>query len=184
MSFLLHLWLPVVASALVVFALTAASHMVLPWRRGEWGRITEFQILQGALRKVPPGQYMFPAAPEPGQQMTKEWLDRWARGPAGWLTVAPPGPVRMRRNMALSVAAYLAVSFLIAYVTWAALGPAARGRAVFRVVTTVAFLAYGVGTVFESIWYHRPWRAWVSDAVDALLSALATGALFAWMWPT
>jgi hypothetical protein len=73
--------------------------------------------------------------------MSGEWLERWAAGPSGWVTVAPPGPVRMGRNMALSVVAYLGVGFLIAYVAWAALGPAARPREVFRLVANVALLA-------------------------------------------
>src|SRR5512137_1132417 len=151
MTFLAALWLPVVLSAILAFVVSAASHMVLPWRKGEWGRITAADPLQASLRGLPPGQYMFPASPEPRDQMKKEWLDRWSAGPSGWITVAPPGPVRMGRNMGLSVVAYLAV---------AALGPAARGATVLRVVTTVAFLAYGTGTVFHSIWYHRPWRVW------------------------
>ncbi len=183
MTFLVRLWLPIAVSAVAVFVLSALSHMFLPWRRGEWGRITAFEALQGSLRGIAPGQYMFPGAPDARQQMKKEWLDRWAAGPSGWLTVAPPGPVRMGRNMAQSLVVYLAVSVLIAYVTWAALGPAARPLAVFRVVTTIAFLAYAVGTVFQSIWYHRPWRVWLSDAVDAFVFAVVTGAVFAHHWP-
>ena len=46
MSFLATLWLPLVVSAVVVFVLSAASHMVLPWRRNEWGRITDHAALQ------------------------------------------------------------------------------------------------------------------------------------------
>jgi hypothetical protein len=88
----------------------------------------------------------------------------------------------MGRNMGLSIVVYLCVGFLVAYVTFAALGAAPRKPTVFRVVTTTAFLAYAVGTVFESIWYHRPWRVWLSDAVDALLLAFATGAAFTWLW--
>ncbi len=183
MTFLAQLWLPIAVSALAVLVLAAASHMFLPRRRGEGGRITAYDGLQGALRGLPPGQYLFPASPDPREQMGKEWLDRWAKGPSGWITVAPPGPVRMGRNLALSLAAYAAVAFLTAYVAWAALGAAARPRAVLRLVTNVAFLAYATGTVYESIWYHRPWRAWLSDVIDALLFAFVTGAIFAWLWP-
>ncbi len=183
MAFLANLWLPIFLSAVAVFAISAASHMAGPWRRGEWGRLTDFQAIQDALRDVGPGSYMFPASPDPREQMNQEWMARWAKGPSGWLTVAPPGPIRMGRNMAQSIVADASVSFLIAYVGWAALGPGARPAAAFRITTTVAFLAYAVGTVFHSIWYHRPWRAWVSDAVDALLGGAATGAIFASLWP-
>ena len=182
MSFLAHLWLPIVASAVLLFVLSAASHMALPWRRNEWGRITESEALQASLEGLRPGLYAFPAAPDPKQQMTKEWRDRWAKGPSGWLTIAPRAPVDMGRNMALSVVAYLLVACLAAYVAWHALGPAPHGRAVFRLVGTLGFMSFGVGTVFESIWYHRPWRAYASDALDALLSGLVMAAAFAWLW--
>ena len=167
MSFMAQLWLPILVSALLVFVLSAASHMFLPWRRDEWGRITEFDSLQAALRGLPPGLYAFPASPDRKEQMKKEWMERWAKGPSGWLTIAPPSPIRMGRNMGLSLLAFAAVAFLVAYVAFHALGPAPRYLAVFRVVGTIAFLSFGVGTVFHSIWYHRPWRAYAADVLDA-----------------
>ena len=42
MAFVAQLWLPILLSAVLVFFLSAASHMALPWRRGEWKRITDF----------------------------------------------------------------------------------------------------------------------------------------------
>jgi hypothetical protein len=183
MSLVAQLWLPILVSAVLVFVLSAASHMALPWRRNEWGRITEFDALQAALRGVKPGLHAFPASPDPKQQMTKEWMDRWAKGPSGWLTLAPPGPIDMRRNMALSLLVFLAVAFLDAYVAFHALGPAPRPRAVFRIVGTVGFMTFGVASVFDSIWYHRPWRAYVSDVIDALLFGLVMACVFAWLWP-
>ena len=182
MSFLVHLWLPIVVSAVLVFVLSAASHMALPWRKNEWNRITDFEPLQASLKGLRPGLYAFPAAPTPKEQMTKEWRERWAKGPSGWLTIAPSEPIDMGRNMALSVVAYAVVAALAAYVAWHALGPAARGRAVFRLVGTLGFMSFAVGTVFQSIWYHRPWRAYASDLVDALLFGLAMAAVFAWLW--
>ena len=50
---LLHSVLPylqIALSALLVFVLSALSHMVLPWRKGEWGRVTAFEPVQAALR--------------------------------------------------------------------------------------------------------------------------------------
>ena len=157
--------------------------MVLPWRKGEWKRITDFTALQAALRDLPPGLYTFPAAPEPREQMKPEWLERWAKGPAGWLTVAPHQPIRMGRNMALSFVVFLGVAFMAAYTAFHALGPGAHYRAVFRIVGTVATLAFGVGPIFNSIWYDRPWRAYAADVVDALLFGLAMAGLFGWLWP-
>jgi hypothetical protein len=183
MTFLAHLWLPILLSAVLVFALSAASHMVLPWRRNEWGRITDFGALQAALRDVKPGLYAFPASPDPKQQMSKEWMERWAKGPSGWLTLAPAGPINMGRNMALSFVAFLVIASLDAYVAAHALGGVPRFRAIFRIVGTVGFMSFGAGSVFNSIWYNRPWRAYLADLIDAFLFALVMAAVFGWLWP-
>ncbi len=183
MSFVAQLWVPILASAVVVFVLSAASHMALPWHRSEWGRITDFGPLQASLRGLAPGCYAFPAAPDPKQQMSEEWMDRWAQGPSGWITIAPPGPIVMGRNLALTFLVFLAVAFLEGYVAWHALGPAAPSRAVFRLVGTVGFMSFGVGSIFHSIWYHRPWRAYAANVIDAILFGLGMAAVFAWRWP-
>jgi hypothetical protein len=183
MSFVAQLWLPILLSAILLFVLSAASHMALPWRRNEWGRITDFDGVQAALRGLKPGLYAFPAAPDPKQQMTKEWMERWAKGPSGWLTLAAPGPINMGRNMGLSFLVFLAVALMDAYVASHALGPAPHYRAVFRIVGTVGFLSFGVGPIYNSIWYSRPWRAYLSDVIDALLFGLVMAGVFGWLWP-
>jgi hypothetical protein len=183
MTFLTQLWLPILLSAVAVFVLSAASHMVLPWRRGEYKRITAFDPLQSALKKLGPGLYSFPSAPTPREQMSPEWLKRWAEGPSGWLTVAPRGPMSMGRSMAQSFLAFLAVSFMTAYVAAHSLGAAPHYLTVFRVVGTIGFLTYGVSPIFNSIWYSRPWRAYLSDVLDALLFCLTMAGVFGWLWP-
>jgi hypothetical protein len=183
MSFVAQLWLPILLSAALLFVLSAASHMVLPWRKGEWGRITDAGALQAAIRDLAPGQYAFPAAPDPKQQMTPEWRARWAQGPSGWLTIAPRAPMQMGRSMALSFLVFLGVAFMIAYAASHALGRAPHYRTVFRLVGTLGTLSFGVGPIFNSIWYHRPWRAYVSDAIDALLFGLVMAGIFGWLWP-
>ena len=181
--FVAQLWLPIVLSAVVLFVVSAASHMVLPWRRGEWGRITDFGALQAAVKDLPPGQWAFPASPSPKEQMTPEWRERWARGPAGWLTLAPRAPMNMGRSLALSFLVFLSVALLSAYAGWHALGPHARYRSVFRLVATMGALSFGVGSIFNSIWYHRPWRAYLSDAIDAVLFGVVMAGVFGWLWP-
>ncbi len=177
------LWLPIVVSAALVFVVSAASHMVLPWRRNEWGRITDAAGIQAAVAGLAPGQHAFPAAPDPKQQMTPEWKERWAKGPSGWLTLAPPGPMRMGRSMALSFLVFLGVSFVAGYLAVHALGAGPRPADIFRLVFTVGVLSSGVAPIFSSIWYHRPWRAYLSDVVDALLFGLVMAAVFGWLWP-
>ena len=112
-----------------------------------------------------------------------EWRARWAEGPSGWLTVAPRGPMQMGRSMALSFLVFLGVAFMAAYAGSHALGRAPHYRAVFRLVGTIGTLSFGVGSLFNSIWYHRPWRAYLSDALDAVLFGLVMAGIFGWLWP-
>ncbi|HTT70438.1 MAG TPA: hypothetical protein VMG32_04375 [Anaeromyxobacteraceae bacterium] len=183
MPFLGQLWLPIVISTVLVFALSAASHMVLPWRRNEWGRITEFEALQKALQGLAPGLYAFPAAPDPKEQMKKDWMERWAQGPSGWITLARPGPVSMGKNLALSLLVFLLVAGFDAYLACHALPPAPRFVGVARMVGTIAFMSFAVAPAFHSIWYSRPWRAYVSDVIDALIFGLAMAVVFGALWP-
>jgi hypothetical protein len=183
MSFIALLWLPILLSAVVVFAVSAASHMLLPWRRDEFGHVPGAEAVQAAVRDLAPGQYVFPAGPDPKERGTKLALERWAAGPSGWLTIVPREPLNMGRNMGQSFLVYLVVSFLAAYLAQLALGDAPSRLAIVRVLSVVGILAYGVGTCFTSIWYSRPWKAYALDLLDAVIQGFAMAGVFAWLWP-
>lgn len=183
MNFVALLWLPILVSAVAVFVLSAASHMLLPWRRDEFRGIPGHEAIQAVVKDLPPGQYLFPAGLDPRERGGKEWLARWAAGPSGWLTLVPREPIAMGRNMAQSMLAYLVVSFLTAYLATFALGAAPASFTVFRFVSTLGVLTYATGTSFTSIWYGRPWKAFAADVLDAVVLAFAMAAVFAWLWP-
>ncbi len=44
-------------------------------------------------------------------------------------------------------------------------------------------MSFGLGTIFNSIWYHRPWRVYLSDVIDAVLFGLCMAGVFGWLWP-
>jgi hypothetical protein len=54
---------------------------------------------------------------------------------------------------------------------------------VFRVVSTVAFMAYALALPQHSIWYRRSWATTMKSVFDGLIYGLVTGAAFAWLWP-
>jgi hypothetical protein len=54
---------------------------------------------------------------------------------------------------------------------------------VFRLTATVAFLAHGTTGVCDAIWKGVSWGIAGKFVFDGLLYGLATGAVFAWMWP-
>jgi len=183
MAFLAQLWLPIVVSAVLVFVLSALTHMLVPYRQREWSHAAGEDALQAALRGAAPGLYAFPAPADPHERGKPEALARWAAGPSGWLSVVPPGPLSMGRNLGLSFLVNLLVSAMVAYLALHALGHGAHYRAVFRLVGTVGALAYAVGPLYEGIWYWKPWRSLAMTALDALLFGLVMAGTFGWLWP-
>jgi hypothetical protein len=188
MAFLAQLWLPIVVSAVLVFVLSAVTHMMVPFRLTEWGQLPTQDAIQGALRGATPGLYVFPTPADPKERGKPEAMQRMAEGPSGWLTLVHPGPMSWGRNLGLSLAMNLFVSFAAAYVATLTLGAVPlqlipHQRVVFRVITTIGFLAYAVGPVYDAVWFWKPWRSLAMTAVDSLLYGLVMGATFSWLWP-
>jgi hypothetical protein len=183
MGFLAQLWMPIVVSAVLVFVVSAITHMLIPARQTEWGHLAKEGALQEALRGARPGLYGFPMPADPGHRGKPAALQRWAEGPSGWLALVHPGPINMGRNLGLSLLMNLFVSMVAAYIAAHALGMAPHYRAVFRIIGTIGFLAYAVGPVYEAIWFWKPWRSLAYTAVDALLYGLVMGGTFGWLWP-
>ncbi len=183
MTFFAQLWIPIVVSAVAVFAVSAITHMAIPARQAEWAHLPKESALQEVLRGAKPGLYGFPMPAEPSQRGRREAMQRWAEGPSGWLSLVPPGPINMGRNLGLSLLLNLFVSTLAAYAAFHAMGAAPSPRTVFRVVGTVGFLAYGIGAVYEGIWYWKPWRSLAYTVADAVLYCLAMGWIFDYLWP-
>ncbi len=75
------------------------------------------------------------------------------------------------------------MSFASAYVARHTLTPGADGMLVMRTTGTVAFVAYGLSHVSDSIWKGEPWANTFRALVDALIYALITGAVFRLLWP-
>jgi hypothetical protein len=183
MAFLAQLWLPIVVSAVLVFVVGAVTHMLAPYRRAEWGHLPKEGAIQEALRGAAPGLYVFPSPANPRHRGGPDALKRWAEGPSVFMTLVPPGPINMGRNLGLSLLTNLVVSALVAYVAFHALGVAPHYRTVFRLVGTVGFLAYAVGPLYEAIWYWKPARSLAYTAVDALLYGMVMAGTFGWLWP-
>ena len=178
-----HLWLPIVVSAALVFVASAASHMLVPYRRKEWQHLPGEAGVQAAVGQARPGLYVFPVPEDPAARGRPEALARWAEGPSGWLAVVPRGPISMGRNLGLSFVVNLVVSTLAGHLALDALGSGARYHAVFHAVAVAGFLAYAVGAAYEAIWFWRPWRSVAMSAAEALAYALLMGGTFGWLWP-
>ncbi len=185
MTTIAALWLPIVASAVIVFIASAIIHMAPLWHRNALPAPPDADRLQDAMRPfgLAPGEYMLPRAKDMKDCNTPEFTEKLKRGPVVLLTVVANGPMSMSKPLVQWFVFTLVVSAFVAYVTGATLAAGESYLAVFRVAGTVAFIAYAAGLWQQSIWYNRPWPTTLVLTLDGLIYGLLTGGAFGWLWP-
>lgn len=179
------LLLPIILSTIIAFVASALVWMVLPHHRKEWKGLPNEDAVRAALgARLAPGQYAIPHA---------ETMDAWkdpamqkkvAEGPVGFLVLRQPGRWAMGPQLVQTFLFYMAIAAIVAYVASRTLAPGADYLAVFRVVGTVAWLAFGFGYVHDAIWFSKPWSSVIKHLADSLLYALLMAGVFAWRWPS
>ena len=184
MSFIALLWLPILASAAIVFVASSIIHMGPFWHRGECPALPDQDRVQDALRpfNLAPGEYMLPRAKDMKSMQEPAFVEKLKRGPVVLMTVIPSGPMSMSRHLVQWFIYTVVVSALSAYLAHATLPPDAPYLQVFRVAGTAAFLSYAVGLWQQSIWYSRPWSTTAKHTLDGLIYGLLTGGTFGWLW--
>lgn len=185
MQFLVDLWLPILASGLVVFVLSALAWTVLPHHKSEFTGLANEDAVMDALRATgaSPGRYVVPWMDSGKTAQTPEGKAKLERGPIALITVRPPGLPPMGPLMAQSFASGVVIAIFVAYLAWHTLAPGTDYLAVFRVAGTATFMAYALGGLSDSIWFGRPWKSNAIHWLDSAVYALATGGIFGALWP-
>jgi hypothetical protein len=178
------LWLAILLSAVVVWVAGAIVWMVLPHHRSDYRGFPDEEAVRQALGPdLAPGQYNIPHIPDRKDADKPEVKQMFAAGPIGFMTVLPRGFPSMGKGMILSFVFYLLISATVAYVLTRTLPVGAEPVKVLQIGGTVAWLGYGTAVVQDAIWFGRPWSAVGKQLLDAFIYGLATGAVFAWLWP-
>jgi len=180
------LWLPILVTSAAVFVASAAVWMLMPHHKSDLSGVKDEEGFMDAVRKcagVAPGYYYFPFA-KWSEAGNEEYVAKLRAGPVGILRGrAPKVAASMPRARAKTFVLYLAVNVLIAFLAGAVMPAGAEFHAVFHVTALSAFLAYGLVGVQDSIWFGLPASVAVKHAIDGLVYALITGAIFGWLWP-
>jgi hypothetical protein len=184
-DFLLELWLPILLSAVLVFAASSVIHMATPMHKGDHKGLPEEARLLAGLREagLAPGSYVFPYVGSMKEMATPETMARYQQGPVGFATVLPSGPPAIGKSLVQWFLFSLLVSACVAYLANAFLATGTPYLSVFRLAGTVAFLAYGFGQISDSIWKGQSWGTTLRYLFDALVYALLTAGVFGWRWP-
>ena len=181
---LVSLWLPILVSAVIVFFAAFVAWTVLPHHRSDWVRVPNEDTLLQAIRSLglKRGQYVFPNAMTAEGAKDPAAKEKLAEGPVGSLVIRP-APA-MGKSLVQYFVYCLAVSFFVAYVGYAALDFGADYLHVFRVLGTIAFLAYSFAEIPRSIWFGHTWSSTWKSVIDGLVFGLLTGGTFGWLWPS
>jgi hypothetical protein len=179
------LWLPVVVSAVVVWLASAVLHMALKYHNADYKPLPNEGVVGDALRKgnPAPGLYVMPHVPDQSQMKDPAVVERFVRGPVALVAVMRSGAPKMAKSLGLWLGFCLLVSFVAAYVARHALTGPWDGMLVMRVTGTVAFAAYGLGAITDSIWRAIPWSNTFRTMLDGAIYALLTGITFRLLWP-
>src|SRR5207247_7990723 len=123
MTGLSMLWLPILASAVIVFVASSIIHMMTPWHKGDYPKVPDEDKLINALRPlaIPPGDYMVPGCADMKEMRTPEFAEKRSKGPVMVMTVMPSGPVSMSGNLVQWFIYSVVVSFCAADIVSSAL---------------------------------------------------------------
>jgi hypothetical protein len=179
------LWLPIFLSAVFVFIASSIFHMVLPFHRRDVRKTPREDELQAAMRgfSIPPGDYAIPCAGSPADMKNPAFVEKLAKGPIVYMTVAPAGRASMGTALVQWFIYTIVVGIFAAYITGRALGPGAPYLQVHRFAGATAFIGYSLALAQPSIWYKRSWRTTLLSMFDGLIYGLLTGGTFGWLWP-
>lgn len=182
MHVLLALWLPILASAVIVFLVSCFIHMALPWHKGDYPKIPNQDQVMDALRplNIAPGSYMVPRCDSAKEMKSPEFKAKMQKGPV-FIATFMDGQMAVGRSMVLWFVYLLVVSYFAAYVGAHALGLGVEAVHSRRVIGITAFLGYGGALCQDSIWYRRPWGTTVRTLVDSVIYGAVTALVFAWL---
>jgi hypothetical protein len=182
---ILDLWLPILLAAVLVYLASSVIHMLLGYHANDMVEVPSEEQVRAALReaKIPPGDYAIPKASSMKDMSSAGFIAKQTEGPVAVLTVMPSGPVKMGPLLLRWFLYLVVVGVLVAYVTGRALGPGAEYLRVFQIAGAVAFIGYGTESWPQSIWWGRKWSMTLKNTFDALIYALLTAGVFAWLWP-
>ena len=182
---LAQLWIPILLSAVCVFAASSLIHMVVKWHASDYNALSNEDEVRAAIRKGAParGQYVLPHCGDMKEMGKPEMVQKYQDGPVGFLVLVPNGAPAMGSALGKWFAYTALVAFMAAYLASRTLAPGTHYLQVFRVVGAVSFLAYGFGSIQMGIWMGKPWSSVIKDLADALIYGLLSAGVFGWLWP-
>lgn len=182
---LASLWMPILVAAVLVFVMSSIVHMLLGYHKSDYKQVPKEDEAMKALGDIgiPPGDYMMPHAKDMKELQSEEFVEKYKKGPVVIMTVVPPGPPTMGKQLVQWFFYCIVVGIFVAYLTGRVLGPGADYLSVFQIAGCSAFMAYALAMPQDAIWTSQSWVTTSKSIFDGLLYGLVTAGAFGWLWP-
>jgi len=182
MTSLIDLWLPIGASAIAVFVVSALLWMAIPLHNKDVQRLPDEASVKAIARTLKPGFYMFPNIAAAAGEDSKAVQDRYKQGPWGVMTVWPKAP-SFPLNLIKTFTVFLLICILVAYLTSAGVGIAPSFMSVFQLAAVASLLGFTFGGLPNDIFFGKPTRFCITSLIEAIIYSLVVAVIMALLWP-
>lgn len=184
MNTLMQLWLPIVATAVLIFVASSLIHMVFKWHNSDYKALPNEDAARAAIGgAVPPGQYMIPHCTDMKEMGSEAMMKKFADGPVAFVTMRKNGPPAIHVALGMWFVFTLVIAALaacLALQAYALDGPVNQAA---QLIGFISFIAYSAGSVQYGIWMGKPWGSVAKDFLDAFIYAVISALTFMWLWP-
>jgi hypothetical protein len=185
MNELVQLWLPILATAVLVFVASSLIHMVFKWHNSDYQRLSNEDEVMAAIRagSAGKGQYVFPYCIDMKKMQDEAMQQKYRQGPVGFLTLVPSGAPKMGGHLIKWFLMNLVIAAVAAAIALQIYGLHADSHSTGHLIGLISLLTYAGGSVQAGIWMGKPWGAVAKDLLDALIYGTVSALTFMWLWP-
>lgn len=182
---LLQLWLPILVAAIAVFVASSLVHMVFKWHNSEYRALPNDDEVRKALGNadLTPGMYVTPHCVDMKDMGNEAMQEKFIKGPVAFITMRPPGAPAMGQYLTQWFILNIVVAALGAVIALLAFGIQADAAQAGHLIGIFTMIAYGCGSVQDSIWMGRSWSETLKNLLDAAIYGAVTGLAFWQLWP-
>lgn len=182
---LLQLWLPIVVAAIGVFAASSLIHMVFKWHNSEYRGLPNEDEVRRVLghADLTPGMYVTPHCTDMKEMGTDAIQQKFRDGPVATIILRAPGSPAMGKSLSQWFTLNIVIAALGAMLAILAFGIAGDAHQSGHFIGIFTMIAYGCGSVQESIWMGRPWSATFKYLLDAFIYGAVSAVIFWQLWP-
>ena len=174
------LWLPILLTGIATHVISAIAWMALPHHKPEWKKLPAEDEFQGWIneKQIAPDQYLFPFTQDSAEMNSEAF--RQKQGKCRGILILWSTPPNIGKSIGLTVAFFFVAAFVIGDLASRGVSRGATVLSVFQFVTTAGLLTHCAGQFPGVFWFRR--RV-AMDLLDGVAHAVATGLIFAALWP-